>query len=287
MRTFRAVCWSSTVVKLDILAALRFVQTFVSLREQALMGQDEEDEFSDGAQLYSIAHGFEAISFKDMGSAYATINVAFINFPWWLPEVGTVDEAELALALLQEHLQIIQRIRNSKGEEGSEEYELLHFYRDFLSGHDLRPFWKFTTAYSSYLISQREGEKTPQRWIRQLSITGLENLLKMNNVQKGGKLTEITNDPGFRRVAYAIRQSTVTAQYRRAQLKDRTYEVRYGLGQELMREASYRDKFMIALSKFLHEYEAETAREEEKLATRLGRKLTVEDRRNHSLRAQI
>ncbi len=196
MRTFRAVCWSSTVVKLDILAALRFAQIFVILRQQALRGEAEEDEFSDEAQLYSIAQGFEAISFKDMGSAYATMNVAFINFPQWLPEVRTEHDVEQALTLLQEHLQIIQRIRNSKGEEGSEEYELLRLYRDFLSGPDLRPFWKFTTAYSSYLISQREGEKTPQRWIRQLSITGLENLLKMNNAYKGGKLTEITNDPG-------------------------------------------------------------------------------------------
>src|SRR5207248_10764790 len=84
-----------------------------------------------------------------------------------------------------------------------------------------------------------------------------------------------------------IRQSTVTAQYRRAQLKDRRYEVRYGLGQELMREASYRDKFVIALSKFLHEYEAETAREEEKVATELKRKLTLEDRRAKGLRAQV
>ncbi len=285
MRTFRSVCWSSTVVKLDIMAALRFAQTFVTLREQALKGQAEEDEFSDEAQLSSIAQGFEVLSFKDMGSAYATMNVSCINFPQWLPEIKTSDDAERALALLKEHLQIIQQIRNSKGEEGSEEYELLRFYRDFLSGHDLRPFWKFTTAYSSYLISQREGEKTPQRWIRQLSITGLENLLVMNN--KGGKLTEITKDTGFRRIAYAIRQSTVTAQYRRAQLKDRRYDVRYGLGQELMREATYRDKFIIALSKFLHEYEAETAREEEKVANELGRKLTLEDRRARGLRAQV
>ncbi len=132
MRTFRSVCWSSTVVKLDIMAALRFAQTFVTLREQALKGQAEEDEFSDEAQLSSIAQGFEVLSFKDMGSAYATMNVSCINFPQWLPEIKTSDDAERALALLKEHLQIIQQIRNSKGEEGSEEYELLRFYRDFL-----------------------------------------------------------------------------------------------------------------------------------------------------------
>lgn len=294
MQTFRAVCWSSTVVKLDIMAALHFAQTFIKQREQALNGEVEQDEFSDEEQLYSIAHGFEVAFYKDMGSAYATMNIASINFPEWLSRpITTLQEAEQALQLLTEHLQIIQHIRNSKGEEGSEEYELLRFYRDFLSGRDLRQFWKFTTAYSGYLISQREGEKTPQRWIRQLSIPGLENLLAMNNTHKGGKLTEITSNPGFRHIADAIRHSTVIAQYRRAQRKDNTselyrrYEVRYGLGHELMREASYRDKFMIALSKFLHEYEAETAREEEKLAIQLGRRLTLEDRRVYGVRPQV
>jgi len=43
------------------------------------------------------------------------------------------------------------------------------------------------------------------------------------------------------------------AQYRRTQLGDRTYEVRYGLGQELMREARYPDKFIAALSRFLQQ----------------------------------
>jgi|GEM_PF-302614 len=288
MQKFRAVCWSSTVVKLDIMAALRFAQTFIKQREQALKGEVDQDEFSNEEELYSIAHGFEVAFYKNMGSAYATMNVASINFPEWLSRpTTTLHEAEQALQLIAEHLQIIQQIRNSKGEEGSEEYELLRFYRDFLSGRDMRPFWEFTTAYSAYLISQRESEKNPKLHIRSFTINGLENLVQMNSTHKDGKLTDITSDPGFKRVAYAIRQSTITAQYRRAQLKDRTYEVRYGLGQELMREASYRDKFMIALSKFLYEYEAETAREEEKLATRLGHKLTPEDRRTHGLRATV
>ena len=50
-----------------------------------------------------------------MGSAYATMNVAFINFPQWLPEVRTEHDVEQALTLLQEHLQIIQAIENEDG----------------------------------------------------------------------------------------------------------------------------------------------------------------------------
>ena len=101
----------------------------------------------------------------------------------------------------------------------------------------------------------------------------------MNSKNGETKLVEITSNEGFRRIAYAIGQSTVNAQYRRAQENDRTYEVRYGLGQELMREARDRTKFMAALCQFLQQYNAETAREEEKAANKRGGKLTTEDRR--------
>jgi len=290
MDKFRAVCWSSTAVKLDIMASLRFAQTFIQHRQQAL--QDEmEDDFFGEEQVFSIAHGFEVAFYKDMGSAYATMNVSSINLPYWLPHINTLEEAEAAFAIVKEHLQIIQRLRNSKGEEGSEEFELLRFYRDFLSGRDLRPFWKFTTAYSSYLISQHEHEKSPQRQIRPFTTTGLENIIKMNTTATKKKLTGITTNEGFRRIAYAIRQSTIMAQYRRTQSGDRSnevrYEIRYGLGQELMREAHYPDKFIAALSRFLHQYNAETAREEEKLANKLKRALVPDDRRKNKMRGSV
>jgi hypothetical protein len=290
MDKFRDVCWSSTVVKLDIMASLRFAQTFIQHRQQALQGEMEDDFFGE-EQVYSIAHGFEVAFYKDMGSAYATMNVSSINLPYWLPRIKTLEEAEAAFAIVKEHLQIIQRLRNSKGEEGSEEFELLRFYRDFLSGRDLRPFWKFTTAYSSYLISQHEHEKSPQRQIRPFTTTGLENIIEMNTTATKKKLTGITTNEGFRRIAYAIRQSTIMAQYRRTQSGDRSnevrYEIRYGLGQELMREAHYPDKFIAALSRFLYQYNAETAREEEKLANKLKRALVPDDRRNNKMRGSV
>ena len=289
MQAFRAVCWSSSAIKMDVMASLRFAQVFIRLREQSLQGDiEDEDEFQaevDEEQLYSITGGFDVAFYKDMGSAYATMNVSSINLPQWIPRISTVDEAKAAQVLLQEHLIIIQQLRNSKNEEGSEEYELLRFYRDFVSGRDLKPFWHFTTAYSGYLMSQREHEKDPHRQIRQFTQNGLEKLLTMST--QGQKLTQITSNPGFKRIAYAIRQSTVRAQYRRSQQKDRTYEVRYGLGQELMREARYKMKFIAALSTFLQQYNAETAREEEKAANRKGGALTPADRLQYNLRGTV
>ncbi len=284
MRDFRNVFWPTTAIKLDIMSSLRFAQVFVE-QYKTLFQQNTRLKRWQSRPLVSIAQGFEVASYKDMGSAYATMNVAAINLPSWLPEMNSLDQVKEAESLLDEHIRLIQQIRNSKGEEGSEEFELLHLYRDFLSGHDLRPFWKFTAAYSSYLVSAREKN----RYVQQLTTSGLEKLI-MNSHNESTKLAEITNNEGFKHIAYAIRQSTVIAQYRRAQLKDPTivtYEVRYGLGQELMREAGYREKFMVALCEFLQKYSAETAREEEKVANRLGRKLTLEDRRTYNLRANI
>jgi len=285
MSEFRAVFWSTSAIKLDIVASLRLKQIFVK-HYQTLYRHHKRRQ-----SLSSIAHGFEVTFYKDMGSAYATMNIASINLPAWLPDMDSQENVKAAEALLEEHLEVIQHIRNSKvkGEEGSEEYELLRFYRDFLSGHGLKPFWKFTTAYSSYLISQRESEKNPKRWIRQLSYKGLEILI-MHDQTSNGDLTEIIQSKGFQHIADAIRRSTVFAQYRRSQFDDRTYEVRYGLGQELKRKARYNKEFLVALSEFLYEYEAETAREDEKAARDIANKsgrvrpLTAQDRAARNLR---
>lgn len=74
------------------------------------------------------------------------------------------------------------------------------------------------------------------------------------------KLSKILESPGFQNIAYAIRQSTVTAQYRKSQ-NDRKYDVRYGLGQQLTRVArkGKESEFIAELADFIHKYNAENA----------------------------
>ena len=227
--------------------------------------------------------------YKDLGSAYATMNVSDLHLPTWLGKPESSQWVHDAEVLLDEHVNIIGHIRNSKGGEGAEEYELLRFYRDFLSGDNLRSFWHFTTAYSGYLMSTREQN----RYIPQFTTTALERLL-MNKQENNIALTDITSNTGFKRIAYAIRQATVTAQYRSSQQNDRTYEVRYGLGQELMRKVHHRNDFLCALAEFLFQYNSETAREEEKAARALAHihkqasyTLTREERYKRNLRVSI
>jgi hypothetical protein len=288
MRTFRAALWSSTAIKLDILASLYlaqiFVQQYIVLFERNIALKKWQRQ-----KLISITQGFEVAHYKDLGSAYATMNVSEMHLPVWLGAMESKELVNDAQMLLEEHIHLIQHIHTSKGEEGAEEYELLRFYRDFLSGNDLQPFWKFTTAFSGYLMSARHNN----RYMPQITTQGLEKLL-MNQQENGIELTDIVSNPGFKSIAYAIRQSTVTAQYRWSQENDRTYEVRYGLGQELMRRVHDRDEFLATLGEFLVKYNAETAREDEKAARAIAKEmkqtphsLTSNERYKYNLRKMV
>ena len=76
----------------------------------------------------------------------------------------------------------------------------------------------------------------------------------------------ILENEGFREIAAAIRRATVTAQYQAARESGYPFEVRYGLGQELLRAAAYPEDFIAALSAFLQSYNAENARIAERVA---------------------
>jgi hypothetical protein len=262
MKTFRAVFWSTTAVKLDILASLRFAQVFVHHHKRRFEQQAYMEAFMQPTSLLSIAHGFDVTFYQWLGSAYATMNVATIGVPIWLPQLDSLEQVTQEDELLKEHIHIINHLRTSRGDEGSEEYELLRIYRDFLSSNDLKSFWQFATRYGTYVLHQREQEKNVQRHVRQLSYTGMEIIVK--NTQP--HLTEITGNDSFKRIAAAIRGATVVPQRRKAQGQDPVYEIRYGLGQELRRSARHTYEFMITLSEFLQSYTEENAREIERAA---------------------
>jgi hypothetical protein len=79
-------------------------------------------------------------------------------------------------------------------------------------------------------------------------------------------LTEITGNDSFKRIAAAIRGATIVPQRRKALGQDQVYEIRYGLGQKLRRNARRSEDFMITLSEFLQSYAEENVREVERAA---------------------
>jgi len=246
MRAFRRrMARAETAVRSDVLASIRYAQAMLDFTRER-QGASLKTRLFQHRQPSRVVSGFYSAFYKDLGNAVATMNLSFIGLPNWI-RVARESDVENALNVLAEHEAIVRQFDESHGDA----YNLLLLYRDFLSGNDLWPFFDFTTAYSSYLISQRERSGGRAR---QFSEENLGRLIV--NVEP--KLSKILETPGFQNIAYAIRQSTVVAQYRKGQ-GNRRYDVRYGLGAELARKANYPDEFIVALSDFLHKYNAENA----------------------------
>jgi hypothetical protein len=234
---------SETATRFDILAALRYARALLehfSAEPRGLarlLGLQQVKK--------RVVAGFHTAFYKDLGNATATMNLAFVALPGWV-EVRSREEVDLYIALLSELEMFVRQF-----EEGhSDAFTLLQYLRDFVSGDDLDAFFRFTNAFPVYLIGRREQNK----YARQLTTEFIERLVM--STEK--RLSRILENQGFQNIAYAIRQSTVTAQYRKKQ-GDRKYDVRYGLGQELARKARYPESFIAALSDFLHKYNAENA----------------------------
>jgi len=248
MRAFQGrMARAETAIRSDVLASIRYTQAMLEFARQR-EGASLKARLFKHRQPSRVVSGFYSAFYKDLGQSVATMNLSFIGLPGWIRVEGEGD-VEDALNVLAEHEAVVRQFDESH----SDAYNLLLLYRDFLSGNDLRSFFEFTTAYSGYLISQRER---PGGRARQFTTTNLRRLIM--NSQEGPRLSKILETPGFQNIAYAIRQATVTAQYRKQQ-GDRRYDVRYGLGQQLARKAAYPEEFVAELADFLAKYNAESA----------------------------
>ena len=240
-RAFNRAMWASTAVKMDVLAALRYTDAFL---DQCLAGELADVRWGEepGDHVAGMAMAF----YKDMGNAVAVLNLSEIGLPRWM-RVETPQQGRAYRALIEEH----RRIVDSLQERSADEYRLLQLYRDFLSGRDLNALFALTAGYGSLVMSRMERG----RWVPRFTTTNLEVLI----MEHDKKLEPILESPGFQNVAAAIRRSTVIPQYFKARGNRGPYDIRYGLGSDLLRQAAYRDRFMQALSAFLHDYNRETA----------------------------
>lgn len=270
LRFERAMAGSASAVKLDIFAALHYTRALLDHYEEA-RAEDLETELLGAAHGASdLVSGMQMAFYKDMGNAIATMNIAVINLPSWVRPKSRATLASLGQAL-EEHLQIIRSLDESRGDQ----FDLLCHYRDFLSAHDLSPFFRFAIAYSGFIIHQYER----RRFVRPFTTTTLE-VLFMNSDDTQSTFSEIVQDTGFKNVAYAIRHSTVVPQGRKAQGHKPTVEVRYGLGQQLARKAAYPADFLSELAEFIYLYNAENAQLRENNRSPFRRNVTTEDIQN-------
>jgi len=266
MHAFRGrMARTETAIRSDVLASLRYTQALLEFTRQR-EGASLKARLFKHQRPSRVVSGFYNAFYKNLGNAVATMNLSFIGLPGWI-RVGKEGDVADALDVLAEHEAIVRQFDESHGDA----YNLLLLYRDFLSGNDLRPFFKFTTAYSGYFTSQKERRGG---YVPQFTTTNLGRLIMHS--QEGPRLSNILETPGFQNIAYAIRQATVTAQYRKQQ-GDRRYDVRYGLGQQLARKAAYPQEFIAELADFLAKYNAENAQVMEKRAGPYRRSIRTSD----------
>ena len=266
MDEFRASFSGGSSLKADIMAALQFTRTFIDYIGKSLHQPDLDDVLfqtrkPQGFTVTDIADGFDVAFSMNMGNAFATMNLATINFPDWLNPITTEAEADETRKTLQEHVDVIRSLRTRKGEEQSDEIALLQRYRDFLSGRDPQTFFDFAAHFGGYSLRHM----AENLYVARFTLQGMETLITMTDAKGTVKLTPIITASGFKEVATAIRRSTVIAQRLAAARNGYPYEVRYGLGQELLRAAMYPETFLAALSEFIQSYNAESARIDERI----------------------
>ncbi|GBF06004.1 hypothetical protein DAERI_070002 [Deinococcus aerius] len=242
MNAFRRDFMGGGAIQVDILAALILTETLLKYHES---------QEADWLTPMEALSGFQIAYFQNLGSAKGVTNISFIALPAWVRLDG--DEAEkkrqLWLDVLKEHRQVIRNLDESH----SEERNLLEKYRDFLSGQDVRAFLEFLSDYGPHALRLADRGKYAL-WMT------TENLGRVLNNMERNDITSIITNSGFQSVAGAIRRATRTALYTRKLSGDRTYDVHYGLAQELKRSAVTKPKFMAALADFVAEYMTENLR---------------------------
>jgi hypothetical protein len=244
MTEFRREFTGGGAVQVDILAALTLTET--------LLRHDEHKTFRRGRPR-DIVQGFQTAYFQNLGSAKGVTNISFIALPDWVRLTGDPAQAEQQrqtwLSVLKEHRQIIRNLDESH----SDERTLLEQYRDFLSGQDVTAFLEFLSGYGTHALHLADRGK----FVLWMTTDHLGRVLRH---MERNDITAIISNSGFQSVAGAIRRATRSALYAKKLQNDRTYEIHYGLAQELKRSAVTKAKFMTALSNFVAEYMTENLR---------------------------
>jgi hypothetical protein len=251
-RDFQQTLRASSSVKMDILAVLRYTDLIVKEWEGAQHSSGRRRSPAD------YVEGLAAILYKDLGSAYATMNVATINLPDWITWPNDADHAARIRDTVQSHVLLISALDEKKGEEE----QLLREYRNFLSSRDptLAAFFAFTNGYAGHVMAKLNRRQR----VRRLTMDNLKEIIMTNESRrerdKLPPLSQIFENEGFRNIATAIRQSTVIQQYYKTEHDDNTYDVRYGLAAEFQRHARDNREFIQALDRFLTDFLKENAR---------------------------
>ena len=258
LKTFRQSLYRSTSIKADIAAILHYVEAMLLYINRA------HNRRRFGRSVANVVDGFSCAYFKKSGtqaSAFSLTNLPFVQMPKWVTfeAVPTDVEIEFYQEIIKGCRQVIFFCFNDNGrpthqlDEGSGEgCNLLHDFREFLSGNAFTGLLSFFSGFASLVMLQASKAK-PYRQFDSSLVRRLITIMEP-------KLQTIMDDDGFLEVARAISSSTVYAQYLKARGEKHHHEIRYGLAQELRRKAPFKTEFTQAILEFINQYQAENAR---------------------------
>lgn len=221
-----------------------------------------------GQSVKNFVTGFNGTHFGSKGQVYGVKEVFSLGLPAWIKPNTTQDILDY-LQVLQEHLSIVQYLSVDEGNS-----ELLAAYRDFITGNELDLFFRFQVSYADYIVRQLANPKAKSP--RLFSQEGLSIMVQSayGKPEEKWSVSEITENPGFLRIARAINSATVYAgkiQTKNGQI-ELDWQRNYGLSQRLTSQASSKRDFIIELTVFLNTYENENLRIAEQLQKE-GKKL--------------
>lgn len=264
---FQKQFWTTTAVKLDILATLRYSATFITKWEEVHSG------VSFHPRPNNYIAGFATAFYKDLGNAVAVLNTSHVSLPTWTPPFNDVATAQTLQQILRECINIVSRLDERRGEEEA----LLRAFREFVTRRDphMKAFFEFTGSYATYLMQQMARQSRIKS--APFSIKTLEDFIMTTDILRQQPWLPLVQNQGFQNIADALWRSTIQPQRLKASKGERTYEIRYGLANELKQHARYPEKFLDTLSDFVQSYNQENARIYERTHKQYRQDITRED----------
>jgi len=251
---FKESLKGNTSIKLDINSILCLTKTLIEYHKQYI---SNKSGFKRKYRPKEEINGLFTAYFKKMGNASSPSNISYLELPLFI-EINSYNDAEEWLEIIDEHLSVINNIRNAidKQDESGNIISILQSYRMFLTTGDINYFFDFASTYSVFLMQQIANKNFYVRYFD-------KKLMEVFLMKCENRLANILNNEGFRNIAKAIRNSTISEQYAKSK-GHQLYEIRYGLAQDLIRKSAYKDELVEFLCEFIVSYNQENARFAEK-----------------------
>lgn len=255
---FKSNLKSNTPIRIDILNVLHLIRKFIEKKPEYV------------GEIHNTIKGLHSVYQKQLSAdktkPKTVLNISFISVPKFI-SIQDQEEAYNWLDIINEQIKIIANIGRKKGKvtEDGEIIQGLMLYRTFISASDIYCFFDFVYWYAQYISSQLSKNEFTQPF----SIETLNQFYKCMDTNEL-KLSEIISNDGFKAVANAIRESTITLQTiaslkKQGKAKDyqidklSLYSIRYGIAQALQSKSKSHEELAEFIGEFIAFYNAETA----------------------------